>query len=187
MGINTKSIKEHNTVTNKIKHKMKRLLLIIILSMCLVSCDQESSSSADDKMTAIQGQMEQQALAQTGAPAIHNFQEKKLLKMIYELRDNEKIVNYAYLWNEFNGKLVYIGKCIGYGIPYSTQYSNPQKQVYKGGYNAGFGSLPQAEPNGLFMPSSSDGTWLMLTDSSGAPHPVYIEPKIIVSPIKLNL
>jgi hypothetical protein len=47
-------------------------------------------------------------------------------------------------------------------------------------------TLPQAEPNGLFMPSSAEGTWLMLLDSKNEPHPVYIEPRIIVSPFSLN-
>lgn len=48
-------------------------------------------------------------------------------------------------------------------------------------------TITQAEPNGLFMPSSSDGTWVMLLDTAGNPQPIYVEPKVIVSPIKLNL
>ena len=74
-------------------------------------------------------------------------------------------------------------KCIGYGIPYSTQYSNPEHQVYLSG---GWTKMTQAEPNGLFMPASSEGTWLMMLDTSGTPHPVYVEPRILVSPFKLN-
>jgi len=159
---------------------MKKVhVLGCLLAVLLVSCDIRPSIDEVDRQK--QEQSLQEAQRQAGMPAIHNFQEKKLLKMIYELRDNEKIVNYAYLFNEFNGKLIYLGKCIGYGIPYSTQYSNPQKVEYSSL------SLPQAEPNGLFMPSSSDGTWVMLLDEEGNPHPVYIEPKIIVSPIKLSL
>jgi len=154
-------------------------LLVLSLAGCL-----DIKPSADEVDQKNQEQMLSDAQRQTGMPAIHNFQEKKLLKQIYELRDNEKIVNYAYLYNEFNGKLIFLGKCIGYGIPYSTQYSNPEKIDYS---TSGRLTMPQAEPNGLFMPASSDGTWVMLLDAEGTPHPVYIEPKVIVSPFKLSL
>ena len=167
---------------------MKRIILLFAFSVSLlVGCDNNYTPSADEKDRAKQEQLQRESQAQTGLPAIHNFQEKKLLKQIYELRDNEKLICYAYLFNEFNGKLVFIGKCIGYGIPYSTQYSNPQKLVdgKQGGYSATI-PMTQAEPNGLFMPASSEGTWLMMLDTSGTPHPVYVEPRILVSPFKLN-
>jgi len=49
-----------------------------------------------------------------------------------------------------------------------------------------FGTLPQADPNGLFMPTSSSATWLMMIDpETNKPRPVYIEPEIIVSPFRL--
>jgi hypothetical protein len=83
------------------------------------------------------------------------------------------------------GKLIFIGKCIGYGIPYATQYSNPQK-VYHEGSQYGL-ILPQAEPNGLFMPADARGTWVLLLDKDGQPHPVYIEPDVIVSPFPLTI
>ena len=163
---------------------MKNILLVLALAVSLVSC-MDYKPSADELDQKKQEQMLQEAQRQTGMPAIHNYQEKKLLKQIYELRDDEKIINYAYLYNEFNGKLIFLGKCVGYGIPYSTQYSNPQKLEYFS--KLGHIPMPQAEPNGLFMPSSSDGTWVMLLDSEGTPHPVYIEPKVIVSPFPLTI
>jgi len=46
--------------------------------------------------------------------------------------------------------------------------------------------LPQADPNGLFMPTSSSATWLMMIDpETNKPRPVYIEPEIVVSPFPL--
>ena len=169
---------------------MKRTMIGLMLATVLfTSCiSNEQQPTADEKDTQKQEQLQREAQAQSGLPAIHNFQEKKLLKQIYELRDNEKLVCYAYLYNEIQGKLVFIGKCIGYGIPYSTQYSNPQKLVRGDGgqYHIDI-PMTQAEPNGLFMPSSSEGTWIMLIDSEGTPHPVYVEPRVIVSPFKLSI
>lgn len=39
-----------------------------------------------------------------GMPAIHNFQEKKLLKMILELRDQENLATWVYLQSSYTGK-----------------------------------------------------------------------------------
>lgn len=167
---------------------MKQLFIALLCASLFASCENVPSQTADEKTTQMQSNLEQEAVAQSGIPAIHNFQEKKLLKQIYELRDNEKLVCYAYLFNAMQGKLVFIGKCIGYGIPYSTQYSNPERVAkYSELQTTGNLTLPQSEPNGLFMPTSSEGTWVMLLDESGTPHPVYIEPQVIVSPFKLNI
>lgn len=135
-----------------------------------------------------------EANRQVGMPAIVNFQEKKLMKQIYELRDQEDLVCHAYLFNKMTGEVgQYLGKCIGYGLPYSTQFSNPQRVVdvhdfgvesYESNASA---VIPQPEPNGLFMPEGLSATWLLLIDpETNKPRPVYIEPEIIVSPFKLH-
>ena len=157
---------------------------VLAFSLAFISCG-TYEPTADEKDQAQQEQLLKDAQRETGMPAVPNHQEKKLLKMIYELRDNNKLVNYAYLYNEMQGKLVFLGKCIGYGLPYATQYSNPEK--IEQSYSSSYGTLPQAEPNGLFMPSSAEGTWIMLIDPKGDPHPVYIEPRVIVSPFPLTL
>ena len=131
------------------------------------------------------------ASRQLGMPAIKNFQEKKNLKMIYELCDQEKFICHAYLFNTMKGEVgQYLGKCVGYGIPYSTQFSNPNKfgTVDGGEYGARNPyTMPQAEPNGLFKPEGLSATWLMMIDpKDGKPRPVYVEPEIIVSPFKLR-
>lgn len=122
---------------------------------------------------------------QTGLPNITNFQQKKLMKLIYELCDSENLICYAYLKSDYTGKLIYVGKCIGYGIPFSAQYTNPKKIAAKK-HDYGYAILPQADPNGLFMPTSSSATWLMMIDKDGKERPVYFEPEIVVSPFPLN-
>jgi hypothetical protein len=125
-----------------------------------------------------------EAAAQTGMPAIANFRERKLLKDIIELRDQNGLVTYTYVWNEFNGKMVFFCDSIGYGIPYATQYTSPEKMV---GYNSAPAVVPQADPNGLFSPASAEGTWVMCKNPNGKEvRPVYVEPRIIVSPFPLT-
>jgi len=164
----------------------------IIMSI-LVGCD-DVAPKADQIIQKQQENAMREAVAQTGLPAIKNFQEKKMLKALYELRDQEDLICHAYLFNAMTGEVgQYLGKCIGYGLPASTQYSNPRKTIdgcRSLGYcssAAGILSVPQAEPNGLFMPDGLSATWLMMVDpTTGKPRPVYIEPLIIVSPFELR-
>jgi hypothetical protein len=170
---------------------MKKSTVIAILVIAFAPIFMFGSCGKDDSNKVLnekQEQLMEEANRQVGMPAIKNFQERKLLKMILELRDREDLICYCYLWNEFNGKLVFVGKCLGYGIPYATEYTNPEK--VSGGINTpstGNVTIPQADPNGLFMPTSAEGTWVMLLDSVGTPHPVYFEPRVIVSPFKLQI
>ena len=176
---------------------MKRitlLTLIVVLialgSTLLPSCTSTPTAPTADQVLEKQTETAMsEANREVGYPAIINFQEKKVMKYIYELRDQENLVCHAYFFNELKGELgAYIGKCIGYGLPYSTQFSNPER-LEKGGYSGSYWGIgmPQPEPNGLFMPDGLSATWLLLIDpEDGEPRPVYIEPTIVVSPFKLK-
>jgi hypothetical protein len=54
-------------------------------------------------------------------PAIKNFRERRLLKSILEMRDQEGLTTFTYTYNEMTGQLVFFCDSIGYGIPYATQ------------------------------------------------------------------
>lgn len=169
---------------------MKKLLLLSVLFLSLFSCQMKVGTPSSDE---IQKQKTEQALRQAdkevGMPAIINFKEKKQMKRILELRDQEGLIMHAYLVDEIHGKIgQYLGKCLGYGLPYSTQFSNPSKNLKDGGCNGQSNTvLPQAEPNGLFTPVGLSATWLELVDpKTNESHIVYIEPSIIVSPFKLH-
>lgn len=169
---------------------MKTLISITALILFMaVGCGRGPvKPSADEEQQEQTEQAMQEANRQVGMPGIVNYQEKKLMKQIYELRDQENLVCHAYLFDQMTGKVgQYLGKCIGYGLPYSTQFSNPDKVVHENFHNGGsFGTLPQPEPNGLFMPDGMSATWLLLIDpETNKPRPVYVEPAIIVSPFKL--
>jgi len=184
--------------------KQKRiqiLLLIACLFMvaCQCGCDGQTKSgtSADDVQRKATTQAMNEAQRQVGMPAIINWQERKLAKMIFELRDDEKLVCYAYLVNRMTGEVgQFLGKCLGFGLPYSVQFTNPMRiedTERTGSANGKFDDnseiqvLPQPDPNGLFMPEGLSATWLMLIDpETGEPRPVYVEPEIIVSPFPLH-
>lgn len=167
------------------------ILLLFVACIMISGCTREAKD-ADAQQAKQTEQNMKEANAQIGMPAIVNYQEKKLAKMLYELRDQEGLLCHWYL-KSLDGKPVYMGKCIGYGLPYCVQFSNPERVVEMdkmiGWDVAGIGQLgtiPQPEPNGLFMPQSLSATWLMVVDpTTGDARPVYIEPEILVSPFPL--
>lgn len=149
--------------------------------------------SSNDIQREQQERMLTEGTAQTGMPAIKNFRERKLLKEIFELRDQTGLVTYTYFFNEMTGKIGdKLCDSIGYPFPYATQYTAPEsvQRYYLKGDNSqsnawGSTRLPQADPNGLFSPSSADGTWVMCKDpNSDAVRPVYSEPKVVAFPFK---
>jgi hypothetical protein len=162
---------------------MKNVLLsTVTLSLLLTACDLVKPS-ADKQLAEKTEKAMQESVAQLGLPAITNFKEKRLLKQIYELRDKD-VTTYTYIV-DMNGIPHFLCRSLGYGLPYGTQYSNPT--VTKNIYQSGVEQLPQAEPNGLFMPPSADATWVLCyNEESKQASPLYVEPKIIVSPFKLK-
>lgn len=157
----------------------------------------ESSCSPQPSSNDLQRDAQERILAEgnaaTGMPAIRNFREKKLLKDIYEMRDQASFITYSYLFNEMQGKFVFLCQSIGYPIPYATEYTAPEAQqrytIKDKDDNWAYGTsrLPQADPNGLFSPASADGTWVLCKDpNSNQTKPVYVEPKVTTSPFKLD-
>ncbi len=170
---------------------MKKLLTLTVTGIAILLMGNQGCDSKPDA-EQIQQQRTKQLLSeanrQIGMPNIKNFQQKKIMKMIYEECDKENLICYAYIVAKYSGKLIFLGKCVGYGVPFSAQYTNSEqiKEWRKYG-NYHFTTIPQADPNGLYMPTSSSATWLLLIDpKTKRPRPVYIEPEIIVSPFPLT-
>ena len=161
---------------------MKSILSVAaigILGVTLVGCIEETS---DRKQRNAQERILKEATSQTGMPAIKNFRERKLMKQIIEMRDQDGLVTYTYTFSEVSGTPTFLCNSVGYGLPAAMQYTNPEKYVLGGDT-----TMPQADPNGLFSPDSAEGTWVLCSDPSGSAgtKPVYVEPRIIVSPFKL--
>ena len=158
--------------------EMKKLLLALPVVFALSACDQAPTSTQIERKK--QEEMSLQAVQQVGMPAIVNFAEKRMFKDIIELLDRmEPTITYV---TDMNGHLHKRCNSVGYGLPYATQYTNPQR-VYSDAH--GYGTLPQADPNGLYSPASAEGTWVMCV-FDGKPKPVYFEDRVTVSPVALD-
>lgn len=162
------------------------MLIICVVLFMLVGCEEyyrNDKNSSDNIQRKQSEQILKEATAQTGMPSVKNFRERKLMKQIIEMRDRSDLITYTYTFSEMTGEKKFFAKTIGFGIPFSTQYTSPEKVI--GRYDNRI-TVPQADPNGLFAPSSSDATWIIVIDKDGNGVPVYMEPKIIVSPFKMH-
>ena len=166
---------------------MKNALRIVALFLVVLpmwACGSRPPTS-DQKQQAAQEKILAEGTAQTGMPAIIHFRERKLMKLILEMRDQDGLATYSYTFSEMTGKYSFFCDSIGYGLPYSTQYTSPSK-IERSATNVGYAIMPQADPNGLFSPASAEGTWVMCKDpNSKDVLPIYVEPRVIVSPFKL--
>ena len=160
---------------------MRKYAIVAILATSLAACQAPDNRTAGEIEGQQQERLSKQAVQTVGLPAIVNFQEKRILKDIIELRDSPNLVTYTYI-PDFGGHLHKVCNSVGYGIPYATQYTNPQQA-----FGNGQGGLPQADPNGLYSPASADGTWVLCkVPGKDDVKPVYIEPRIITSPFPLS-
>ena len=169
---------------------MRKLLFLSVLVMALaalVSCN-EVDEAANEQIRQTR-ELTAQAQSQVGMPGIVNFTERKLLRKLYELRDQE-ISTYTYV-RDYEGRLWHLCDSIGYGMPFSAQFSNPEGpmglKTRSAQADADVYVLPLPEPNGLYPPTNSSATWVICSDPNGGEfRPVYEEGQLTVSPFPLN-
>lgn len=168
------------------KKRIFAVIALAVLSVSLTGCFGAGSTSAVEKEQVSQNKVQEESNMQVPMPAVTNFQEKKLLKEIYERRDQVNMATFTYTINHMTGKPVFLGKSLGYGVPASMQFNNP-KQVRQFGSNGSGVAVDGAEPNGLYSPGAADGTWVMMINpEDNKPYVVYCEEKILVSPFPLK-
>lgn len=139
--------------------------------------------TSDQKMNQQQETVANEAASQVGFPAIVNFTEKREVKELYELRDSASLRTWSYIL-DLNGNFHKVCDSIGFGLPYGVQFSNPQR--LDNPYTEHYVPMPQAEPNGLFSPSTAEGTWVKCLDPTTKKISVtYIEPPVTVSQFPL--
>ena len=163
------------------KFTLIRLAVMLSSFITLSACLDARPDSSDKKQAKATEAMIKEANNAVGMPGIVNFTEKRFAKEIYELRD-QAVTTYTYTV-ALDGTKVFLCESIGYGLPYAVQYVSPTKVGYKS-MESGLSSVPQAEPNGLFMPDSLSATWIQCVHK-GKVKVVYVEPEILVSPFKL--
>lgn len=144
----------------------------------------DNRTESDKRQDTAQEAMTAEANRQIGMPGITNFTERRIVRKLYELRDSN-IATHAYVM-DLEGRLWHVCESIGYGLPYGVQFTNPHRPLHPSYSQSAMAD--QAEPNGLFMPSTAEGTWVICASekAKGEIAPVYVEPRVIVSPFVLK-
>ena len=167
----------------------KAVKAAVIAAACAASmgqsdCSTRRASDADRRQAAQTRELQSEADRQVGMPGMTNFTERRIVRQLYELRDQDGLSTYTYVV-DYTGRLWHVCDSTGYGIPFSAQFSNPETEAYRT-TQGGHGTLPQPEPNGLWVPESSSATWVICASPDGEFRPLYVEPSITVSPFPLN-
>lgn len=163
-------------------------IMMMISAVTLAACSVKHDNDSNAVQAAQQETMLKDAAASLGMPSIRNWREKRTLKMIYELLDQEGLSTYTYVVPSQTGKPVFLCNSVGYAISYATGYTNPEKLVDDQRYGgSGLITMAQAEPNGLFTPDSSDANWVMCIDpKTNKAVPSYVSGPILVSAYELH-
>ena len=144
-------------------------LSFVMVCGMMVGCTERERAQYEDIRKSEQAIADSQK--SIGFPEVRYFNEKKNLKEIIELRDNPKLICYYYTKNTMTGKYVYQGKCQGYGVPYASNYTNPE----------------EADPNGMYMQGlSTTATWVSHINDKGEKEIRYVEEEITVSQSKID-
>lgn len=163
------------------------MLKVIALAVAafFVLTAESCNDGASVKEAAAQSRLTAESNAQVGMPAIANFAEKRNYKMIYELRDSPNYATYTYLVGMRN-ELKLLCHSIGYGIPESSQYTNPQADEFYTTSSSQHVPMPNADPNGMYSSPSANGTWVMCLGPDGKIAPVRAEPNVLTSPFPME-
>ena len=77
------------------------------LAIAALAATTLTTLSGCDNSDTIQRRQQERVLregtAQSGMPAITNFRERKLVKMLLEMRDQENLITYTYTYAEASG------------------------------------------------------------------------------------
>ena len=186
---------------------MRKLTLFIVVLACfsLVGCGGTAVQSNDAKIAQQQEGQIAEAYAQVPPAKIVNWNERRMANMIQEMRDQANLQTWTYTKN-MDGKYTFVCESVSYGLPYNTRTNNPVHYEYlstkSGVKNPGdtayttddqgnrvwgeHAVVPQAEPNGLFIPDSARGTWnLCRSPEDGKIHVTYQEEDVAVFPYRL--
>ena len=82
---------------------------IFVILLGIIGCwEIDYSRDPELKQSKQTQQLMDEVNKQIGLPNIVNFQQKKIMKMIYEECDKENLICYAYIIAKYSGKLIFL-------------------------------------------------------------------------------
>lgn len=163
------------------KHSLLKVIALCVGAYFVLCADSCQTDTVQTKEAAVQNDMQAAGNAAVGYPLLPNHTQKKQFKTILEKFDQPGLVTYTYLIGMHN-EVTPICRSQGFGFPESTQFTNPltlDRRVVDG--RSTDGVIANPDPNGLYSPSTSNGTLLMCLTVDGDVTPVRSEPSVFTS------
>jgi hypothetical protein len=155
------------------RHARPRFALAVLATLALVGCNFYENTDSREQVQ-VHTQQDQYARTQP-VPYFEWSLQRDLYSEIYKLK-NEAVATWSYVWDQYRGKISFECASVGFPIPGGTELTNPYQVTY--GQNGGSGVVSQAEPDGLFAPDVSEGTYVLCTNDDGSVSPVYLEERV---------
>ena len=151
----------------------KFALLVVVLAVFLAACGQ-GNAAINKEANQTANQLEQYSNAQP-VPVFEWSLERHIVIEIYRAR-NEAASTFSYVLNPYDNSIMFECASIGFPIPGGTQLTNPDQLTYRRQDGEVIeGTLPQMEPNGLYSPDTSAGTYISCVNEDGTVSPVFVE------------
>ena len=156
------------------------LLILIVLGVGCASDNERYTAKATEEKQV--GKQQALYVATQPPPYFDWSQQRDIMIQIYKAQ-NEAIYTYSYTQSPYTGKIMWESATFGFPIAGGTQLTNPEQTVTA--YQS-LATIAQAEPNGLYSPESSRGTWVLCVNEDGSISPAYIEDdvKCFTTPMK---
>lgn len=153
-----------------------KLKLAGSLALVFLLCSAEDCDDSSDRREHSDVERQQVQYTRNQPPPTFDWSlERHLMVELYKAR-NTAAATYSYVVSPYTGKVLASCPSLGYPIPATTQLTNPMKWVGQGAI------LPQAEPNGLYSPPDTHGTWVMCLGPEGKVEPAYWEQDVMTFP-----
>lgn len=145
---------------------MKKALWVFLVLVVMAGC-----TSANFHESLDVNRQQAQYVNNQPPPFFDWSLERHLMTELYTSR-NDAVATWSLTWDTFRGKISWECPSIGFPIPGGTQLTNPMSDLRTSD------PVPQAEPNGLYSPSTSAGTYVMCLNDDGTVSPVYVEDNV---------
>lgn len=171
----------------KTSTKIFAVLALIVLIIGLVACgvNGESNTQVEQNQqdAGVGAIINNQPIPDLGG---YSLQRQELIEL-YEAQ-NKTVPTWSYSLT-MDGKIIELCPSYGYPIPGGTQLSNPQQigaEIPQGLSAYETGVIGNPEPNGVYPPATSAGTYIMCTNQDGTISPMYFEPNDFTIPYRIH-
>lgn len=169
------------------KFLMAGTLVVIVLAMALslAGCA-PPPETVNETETRQQAAVLKNIVENQPPPDLGGYsREREALIQIVEER-NRSTPTWTYRI-ALDGSLIEVCPSIGFGIPYATQLTAPERMETGGNGSSGYWAVtvPQSEPNSLYSPESANATWVICV-INGMQVVQYMEEDVDIRPYRLK-